>query len=89
MNLRRNLFTFAICGRDRKTVRHADGEDVETSFHYNAIGELLSVVNPNKELTSYGYDGLGRKTSVDHPDARLTTYEYDAAGNITANQTPS
>ncbi len=78
-----------IRGRDRKTVRHADGEDVETSFHYNAIGELLSVVHPNKELTAYEYDGLGRKTSVDHPDAGLTTFEYDAAGNMTAKQTPN
>ena len=78
-----------IRGRDRKTVRHADGQEVETSFHYNAIGELLSVVHPNKELTSYEYDGLGRKTSVSHPDAGLTTYEYDAAGNMTAKQTPN
>ncbi len=78
-----------IRGRDRKTVRHADGEDVETSFHYNAIGELLSVVHPNKELTTYGYDGLGRKLSVCHPDAGQTTFEYDAAGNMTAKQTPN
>ena len=78
-----------VRGRDRKTVRHVDGQDVETSFHYNAIGELLSVVHPNKEMTSYEYDGLGRKTSVDHPDAGLTTFEYDAAGNMTAKQTPN
>ncbi len=78
-----------IRSRDRKTVRHADGLDVETSFNYNAIGELLSVVHPNKEVTTYEYDGLGRKTSVRHPDTGLTTYEYDAAGNMTAKQTPN
>ncbi len=78
-----------IRGRDRKTVRHTDGQDVETSFHYNAIGELLSVTHPNKELTVYEYDGLGRKTSVSLPDAGLTTFEYDAAGNMTAKQTPN
>lgn len=78
-----------IRGRKRKTVRHADRQDVETDFHYNAIGELLSVVHHNKETTVYEYDGLGRKTSVNHPDAGLTTYEYDAAGNMTAKQTPN
>ena len=78
-----------IRGKDRKTVQHADGQEIETSFHYNAIGELLSVIHPNKEITTYEYDGLGRKTSVDHPDAGLTTFEYDAAGNMTAKQTPN
>lgn len=78
-----------IRGKGRKTVQHADGQDVETSFYYNAIGELLSVVHPNKEVTTYEYDGLGRKTAVSHPDAGLTTFEYDAAGNMTAKQTPN
>ena len=78
-----------IRGKDRKTVQHADGQEIETSFYYNAIGELLSVIHPNKEITTYGYDGLGRKTSVNHPDAGLTTFEYDAAGNMTAKQTPN
>lgn len=31
-----------IRGRDCKTVQHADGQEIETSFYYNAIGELLS-----------------------------------------------
>jgi RHS repeat-associated protein len=78
-----------IRGKDRKTVQHADGQEIETSFYYNAIGELLSVIHPNKEITTYEYDGLGRKTSVNHPDAGLTTFEYDAAGNMTAKQTPN
>ena len=78
-----------IRGKDRKTVQHADGQEIETSFYYNAIGELLSVIHPNKEITTYEYDGLGRKLSVNHPDAGLTTFEYDAAGNMTAKQTPN
>ena len=78
-----------IRGKDRKTVQHADGQEFETIFYYNAIGELLSVIHPNKEVTTYEYDGLGRKTSVNHPDAGLTTFEYDAAGNMTAKQTPN
>ncbi len=74
-------------GQDVKTVQYADDQDIETSFKYNAIGELLTVTHPNKETTTYEYDGLGRKTSVSHPDAGLTTFEYDAAGNLTAKQT--
>lgn len=74
-------------GRVRKTVRHAGGLEIVTEFNYNAIGELVSVVHPNKEVTTYEYDGLGRKTAVNHPDAGLTTYEHDAAGNMTARQT--
>lgn len=76
-----------IRGRGRKTVRHADGQEIATEFNYNAIGELLSVIHPNKKRTTYAYDGLGRKLSVNHPDAGLTTFEYDAVGNLTAKQT--
>ncbi len=76
-----------VRGKGRKTVRHADGQEIATEFNYNAIGELLSVIHPNNEVTTYRYDGLGRKLSVSHPDAGLTTFEYDAAGNLTSKQT--
>jgi len=58
---------------------------------YDAAGNLLTVTDPNQNVTSYQYDALNRKTmEVDaDPDgggaqvSPTTAYSYDAAGNLT------
>ena len=65
-----------IRGRDCKTVQHADGQEIETSFYYNAIGELLSVEHPNKEITTYEYDGLGSTSYITDKDGNATQFVY-------------
>jgi RHS repeat-associated protein len=76
-------------GRTRTTLQHTNGQEVNVTYTYNPIGELLEVTHPNGYKTNYTYDKLGRKLSVNHPDAGLTTFEYDNANNLRRKQTPN
>jgi len=69
-------------GRHAATVRKSSGGDIVTDFEYNAIGELLTVTDPegNKSISTYNL--VGYRTSFDQPDAGLTEFIYDGAGNI-------
>ncbi|MFT3932827.1 MAG: RHS repeat-associated core domain-containing protein [Chitinophagaceae bacterium] len=55
---------------------------ITTTFVYDALDELLNVVDTKGNTTQYSYDNLGRKLSMQHPDAGLTTFRYDLAGNM-------
>ena len=76
-------------GRQRALGQVLDGEEIITLSAYNAIGEVLEVVNAKGETTTYVYDMLGRNLSVDHPDAGLTELEYDNANNLRKKITPN
>ncbi|MDR1345424.1 MAG: hypothetical protein LBK03_01800 [Bacteroidales bacterium] len=58
-----------------------------TKFTYNAIGELLSSIDPESLETKYSYDLLGRCIRRYHPDMGEDAYKYDPAGNMTERQT--
>ncbi|HEX5151652.1 MAG TPA: SpvB/TcaC N-terminal domain-containing protein [Parafilimonas sp.] len=60
---------------------------ITTSFYYNAVSELLKVIDTKGNTTEYTYDNLGRKLSMNHPDNGLTTFTYDLAGNMTTKTT--
>jgi RHS repeat-associated protein len=57
--------------------------NVETSYSYDAVGNLTNVTNPLNQTTSYGYDALNRLTQVTDPLNNLTQFDYDAVGNRT------
>ncbi|WP_185116306.1 SpvB/TcaC N-terminal domain-containing protein [Chryseobacterium sp. Leaf201] len=69
-----------------KTVRNRNylspTQNVDTTFGYNEIGELKSLVDPEGLLTIYDYDLAGRRVLQIHPDHGTTNYEYDTAGNL-------
>ncbi|RZJ90754.1 MAG: hypothetical protein EOO20_07200, partial [Chryseobacterium sp.] len=68
-----------------KTVRNRNflgNQGLDTTFLYNVIGELQSVVDPEGIQTSYTYDLAGRKINQTHPDRGITNSEYDMAGNL-------
>jgi RHS repeat-associated protein len=56
--------------------------NITTRYDYNALSELVKVVDNKGSITAFTYDNLGRKLSVQHPDAGLTAFEYDPAGNV-------
>lgn len=60
---------------------------ITTKFAYDALSELLNVIDTKGNITSYKYDNLGRKLSVNHPDAGLTELLYDLAGNLLQKKT--
>lgn len=65
----------------------------ETTYRYDAAGQLLSVTDPLGRVTSYTYDNMGRQKTVTLPDpdgiapagplaAPVTTYVYNANGQL-------
>ncbi|NUQ24995.1 MAG: hypothetical protein HUU34_13670 [Saprospiraceae bacterium] len=76
-----------IKGRNRAMKDNGPIGEIWTDFHYNALSELIKVVDNDDNETTYTYDFLGRKLSMDHPDGGLTTFKYDLAGNMTEKVT--
>jgi RHS repeat-associated protein len=58
-----------------------------TSYGYDPLGQLTSVVDDRNNTTSTAYDNLGRRTIVDSPDAGRTETRYDLADNVIAKIT--
>jgi CSLREA domain-containing protein len=55
--------------------------NVRYGFGYNAVGNRVSVTDPNGNVTNYGYDALNRVTSKSDPLGNTWSYTYDLAGN--------
>lgn len=72
-----------VRGRKRATKDNGPMGEIWTNFQYNAISELLQVIDDGDNETNYTYDFLGRKRSIDHPDGGFTEFKYDLAGNLT------
>ncbi|MEO8034190.1 MAG: RHS repeat-associated core domain-containing protein [Acidobacteriota bacterium] len=55
---------------------------VVTSYAYDPQGNLVSVTDPNGNMTSYTYDDFALLQHQTSPVTGVTTYSYDAAGNL-------
>ncbi|MCI0555385.1 MAG: DNRLRE domain-containing protein [Anaerolineae bacterium] len=63
----------------------ADAEtNVRYDFTYNAVGNRVSVKDPNGNITTYGYDALNRVIQKKDPLQNMWSYAYDLAGNRTS-----
>ncbi len=58
-----------------------------TSYGYDALGQLTTVVDDHNNTTRSAYDNLGRRTIVDGPDSGRTETRYDLASNVVAKVT--
>ncbi|WP_283949355.1 MULTISPECIES: SpvB/TcaC N-terminal domain-containing protein [Sulfurimonadaceae] len=67
----------------------AEQEDIWTSYSYNAVNELISVLDDKENLTQAVYDLAGRRTDISNPDTGLIKSVYDAAGNVIEKITPN
>ncbi len=65
----------------------ADQPVIWTSYGYDALGRLTSVVDDHGNTTTSTYDNLGRRTVVDSPDSGRTETDYDLASNVVAKIT--
>ena len=74
-------FTYDLTGHVTAMQRPGDGINLTQS--YDALGHLLSEVQPFGSA-SYQYDAGGRLTRITWGDAFYVTYDYDMAGNVTA-----
>ncbi len=78
-----------VRGRTRATRNYLapGGNYILTQFRYNAISELIQVIDDGNNETTYDYDHLGRKIRRTHPDAGTTGYVYDLASNLIEKRT--
>jgi RHS repeat-associated protein len=60
---------------------------ITTSFEFDAINQLLKVVDNAGNETLSAYDLAGRRTQVIHPASGETNLAYDNAGNLLTRQT--
>jgi RHS repeat-associated protein len=57
------------------------GATLRTTFGYDELGRLASIVDPKRNVKSQTFDLLGRVVSVSDPDTGVGVLTYDAAGN--------
>ncbi|MFA7616555.1 MAG: RHS repeat-associated core domain-containing protein [Weeksellaceae bacterium] len=76
-----------VRGRTTKVVEESTGGNIETTFEYNALGELLKVKDTGGNETLSKYDMAGRRTELRHPDNGITKFTYDNASNLIAKET--
>jgi RHS repeat-associated protein len=66
-----------------KTVQQRLGSNwISTSHTYDRDGNLLSLTDPNGNVTSYVCDDFGQMIRQTSPVTGITQYEYDAAANV-------
>ena len=76
------------------TYPSVDGQTIETTFTYNAFGQVEMVTDPNGNVTKYEYDAsTGYLTKITNGfgtvDASVTQMAYDAFGNVTSIRNPN
>ncbi|NEW08355.1 hypothetical protein GK047_20360 [Paenibacillus sp. SYP-B3998] len=53
-----------------------------TTYSYDTIGRLTSVLNAKNEPTGYQYDNLGNLLQVTYPDSKINLKKYDEIGRL-------
>ncbi|MEW9699816.1 RHS repeat-associated core domain-containing protein [Paenibacillus sp. SI8] len=54
----------------------------KTTYNYDTIGHLTSVLNAKNETTAYQYDNLGNLLQVTYPDSKTNLKKYDEIGRL-------
>ncbi len=71
----------------RCVVADHGGLEAITRFNYDAMGRLITTINPKGEPTGYTYDAFGRLVRKQQQDMGAISYAYDRAGNMRFTQT--
>jgi RHS repeat-associated protein len=71
-NRQKTLYTFDGLGRLIETVQYNnqtryDAAEAKTVYHYNDLGQIDAITDPNQHTTKYFYDGLGRIVKIIYP----------------------
>ena len=71
-------------GRTREIVENNASSQYSTTYGYDVLGRLTSILDHKGNTITTTYDTLGRKTQMVHPDMGTWQYAYDANGNLTS-----
>ena len=76
-------------GNAEAVSRPAPGKSTQTTtYHYNANGQLTSMVDPLKHTWSYEYNGQGDRTAVIDPEGGKRTFGYNEDSYKTSTVSP-
>jgi RHS repeat-associated protein len=78
---------YDVRGRMRAFTKNGPDGTITTRYDYNALSELVKVVDNKGNVFSAVFDNLGRRVAVQHPDAGNTSHTYDLAGNLLSKTT--
>jgi len=73
-------YLYDALGRMTGVVDPLDGQ---TTYQYDAAGNLISAADANGHADTYTYDALNRPATTSDPLGHTTAYGYDAVGNTT------
>ncbi len=66
-----------------------DPTDAVTYTTYDAVGNVLTVTEPDGNTTTYVYDADNRKTKETNAAGDVTMWNYDGVGNVTSMTAPT
>ena len=58
-----------------------------TRYSFDALDQLVSVIDAKGNATTSSYDTVGRMVELNSPDAGKTEWSFDLGGNLAARQT--
>ena len=64
-------------------------QEIWTSYGYDAINQIVAVLDNHENLTTSTYDNFGRRTEINNPDMGRIATSYDLASNVIAKITPN
>jgi RHS repeat-associated protein len=69
-----------------RTIKTEEWKDAathhDTTYTYNAAGNLSKITDANGNSRTASYDWLGRRTAASDPDSGSASYGYDAVGRL-------
>jgi RHS repeat-associated protein len=65
-----------------------DPNNNTTSYEYDPLNRLITVIQPGNVVTSYSYDAHGDLQSVTDAESHTTIYEYDDMGRLLSTASP-
>lgn len=77
-------YTYDAFQRLKTVVEKNSGASYTTTYEYNALGELLRIVDHLGKMSIMQYDSLGRKILMTDPNLGTWKYGYDRVGNLTS-----
>jgi RHS repeat-associated protein len=76
-------------GRLAQVFEAPAGLNYETDYTYDALDNLLSVVQAGSRQRTFTYDSLSRLLSATNPESGTIGYSYDPNGNLSSKVAPA